>query len=140
MSYTTAAYHCPTELTFLDADDLLNIAHFAAPSKSDPRKTNVVALDIITGETHCTCRAAECGLDCWHQTLAQAAWDGHSARRLASRYTAEQLATAGRKAHAMCAIYRRRAGRCLPDDQVALLAARCEYRARRGVLISEVAA
>lgn len=140
MSIVTAAYHCPTELTFVDADDLLNIVHFSAPSKTAKGKVNVVGLDVITGETHCTCRAAEVGKECWHQTLAQAAWDGHQARRLARRYTNEQLHAAGRKALAMCNIYRQRIARCLPADQLALLAARCEYRARRDVAVSALAA
>ena len=140
MTAQTAAYHCPTELQFMEADDLLNIVHFAAPSKSAAHKVNLVGLDIITGETFCTCKGAECGLECWHQTLVRAAWEGHTARVLASRYTADQLTVAGRKALAMCTIYRRRCGRCLPADQVALLAARCEYRARRGVVVSAVAA
>ena len=140
MSIQSASFHCPTELTFVDADDLLNIAHFSAPSKSAANKVNTVGLDIITGETFCTCKGAECGRECWHQTLVRAAWDGHSARVLASRYNDEQLQAAGRKASAMCGIYRQRISRCLPADQVALLACRAEYRARRGVAVSAVAA
>lgn len=140
MSYATAAYHCPTELAFVDADDILNIVHFAVASKSDPATPNIVGLDIITGETHCSCKGAECGRECWHQTLVQAAWDGHAARALAARYNGEQLATAARKALAMCNAYRARSGRCLPSDQVALLACRAEYRRRRGVLPTALAA
>jgi len=57
----TAAWHCPSELAFLDADDLLNVVHYAAPSKSRPGDANIVALDVLTGATLCNCRAAETG-------------------------------------------------------------------------------
>lgn len=131
MSIVTAAYHCPTELTFVDADDLDNIVHFTAPSKRQPGKVNTVGLDILTGETHCDCKGAECGRECWHQTLVQAAWDGHSAVLLAGRLNDDQLWAAGRKARAMCRAYRASCGRCLPLDQVTLLACRSVYWARR---------
>ena len=127
---SSAAWHCPTELAFLDADDLTNIVHFAAPSASTPGKVNTVGLDVLTGETHCTCRAAECGRRCWHVALAQAAWDGHAARILAAKFSDQQLQASGKKAAHMCAWARHRRYRVLPADQVALLAARCEYRRR----------
>ena len=136
----TARFHCPSELAFLDADDLLNVVHYAAPSKSRPGDANVVALDVLTGATRCTCKAAETGHGCWHQTLVQAAWDGHPARILASKYNVAQLQAAGAKASRMCRIYRRRIWRCLPADQLALLACRSEYRRRRGVVAHEHAA
>lgn len=140
MSARTAAFHCPTELTFLDADDLLNIVHFTAPSSRDSAIVNTVGLDVITGETFCTCTGAEFGRECWHQTLVRAAWDGHSARLLAARMSDDQLTVAGRKALAMCNVYRARINRPLPDDATTLVACRCEYRARRGVVASPVAA
>ena len=84
---SSAAYHCPTELAYQDADDLLNVVHFAAPRASTPGKVNVVGLDVLTGDTHCTCRAAECGRRCWHAELAMAAWNMHPARELAARFT-----------------------------------------------------
>ena len=92
-----------------------------------------MALDILTGATHCDCKAAECGRECWHQTLAPAAWDGHSARILAGKYDADQLHRAGRKAHRMCRIYRERIGRCFPVDQLALLVCRAEWRRRAAI-------
>ena len=105
---SSSLWHCPTELAFVDADDRLNVVHFSAPSKSRPGDANIVALDILTGATLCTCKAAECGRRCWHQALAQAAWDGHPARILASKYSDAQLRAAGRKAHRMIAAYRAR--------------------------------
>lgn len=140
MSARTAAFHCPTELTFVDADDLLNLVHFSAPSKTSPDTLNIVGLDVITGETFCNCKGAECGRECWHQTLVTAAWEGHPARLLAGRYNDDQLTVAGRKALAMCTAYRARIGRTLPDDATTLVACRCAYRARRGVVVSAVAA
>jgi len=127
--------HCPSELRFHSADETLNIAYFVADSASAPRQVNVVGLDILTGESHCSCRAAECGRACWHAALIQASWDGHEARILAARYNADQLATIGRKAETMCRIYRLRIGRCLPADAVTLLACRAETQARRGAAL-----
>lgn len=72
--------HCPSELTFLRLDRDQRIAYFAADSKSEPGKVNVVGLDTVSGESHCSCRAGEVGRDCWHAALVQAAWDGHRAR------------------------------------------------------------
>lgn len=131
MSARTAAQHCPTELLFRSADDLLNIVEYTAPSVSQPGSTHYVSLDVLSGETHCTCRAAECHHECWHMSLVQAAWDGHPARRLASQYSSEQLAQAGRKASIMCHSYRHYGRGPLAADQVALLAARSEYAARK---------
>jgi hypothetical protein len=73
--------HCPSELTFHSHNAALGIAYFVADSASEPGKVNVVGLDIATGESLCSCRAAEVGRDCWHRALVQAAWDGHRARR-----------------------------------------------------------
>lgn len=72
--------HCPSELQLVRLDDRLGIAYFAADSKSEPGKVNVVGLDIQTGESHCSCTGSEVGRDCWHRSLVQAAWDGHTAR------------------------------------------------------------
>lgn len=131
MSYAVAApmpatslHHCPTELRYHSADDTLNVAYFVADSKSAPGKVNVIGLDVLTGESHCSCRAAECGRACWHAALVQAAWDGHCARALAAYFGADQLAQAERKAASMIAAYRARCGRVLPSDQLILLACR----------------
>jgi hypothetical protein len=72
--------HCPTELIFVRFDNQIGIAYFAADSASEASKINVVGLDVESGESHCSCRAAEVGRDCWHRALVQAAWDGHTAR------------------------------------------------------------
>ena len=142
----TSLWHCPTELTFVDACDKTNIVHFSAPSKSRPGDANVVALDILTGATCCNCRAAETNHQCWHAELVQAAWDGHPARILAARFTDDQLQASGRKAKHMCAWARHRRFRVLPADQLSLLAARSEYQRRYrltppvAVEVAEVAA
>lgn len=132
MSFTTASHHCITELEYVSADDLLNIVHYRAVSKSKAHgEYNHVGLDIITGETHCDCKAAECGRECWHRTLIQASWDAHPARIQATGYNNEQLLKAGHKAANMIRVTRRRTWRILPADQLGLLACRAEYAARK---------
>jgi hypothetical protein len=127
---SSAAYHCPTELTFIRADDLHNTVTYSAASKSEPGKRHSVSLDLQTGETFCTCRAAECGRRCWHVELVRAAWEGHEASLLASRMNDDQLVKAGRKALRMTLVYRRRGYRVLPTDQATLLACRDVWRKR----------
>ena len=134
----SSLWHCPTELAYLDADDLTGIVHYSAASKSRPGDANIVALDTATGATFCNCKAAECGRSCWHQALAQAAWDGHPARILAARFTDTQLAASGKKAKHMCEWARHRRFRVHPLDQLSLLAARAESR-RRHPVAAEVA-
>lgn len=141
MSYAVAApltatslHHCPSELRYHGADETLGVAYFVADSQSAPGRVNVIGLDVATGESHCSCRAAECGRACWHTSLVQAAWDGHRARLAAARYSDEQLATVERKAASMCCQYRARCGRCLPDDALTLLACRAERGQRRPAL------
>jgi hypothetical protein len=132
MSYASAAHHEPAELVFLGADDLLNVVHFQAASASKANGPwNSCALDVITGEIHCTCLGFQTGRECWHATLVAAAWAAHPARVLASRYTDAQLLTAGTKAARMVRVYRRRTWRVLPDDQIALVACRQEWFRRQ---------
>jgi len=138
----TSLWHCPSELAFVDADDRTNIVHYSAPSKSRPGDANIVALDTMTGASCCNCRAAETNRQCWHAELVQAAWDGHPARVLASRYSDTQLNTVGRKAKHLCDWARHRRFAVHPLDQLNLVAARSEYRRRYRVtaLVAEVAA
>ena len=128
---TSSLLHCPSELRYHSADDVLGVVYFVADSASAPGLVNVIGLDVLSGEVHCSCRAAECGRDCWHASLVQAAWDGHQARILAARYNDDQLATIGHKAETMCRIYRLRIGRCPPADALTLLACRAETQARQ---------
>lgn len=130
MSALTAAYHCPTELTFVAADEVNNVVTFTAPSKSKPGAVNTVQLCIQTGETLCDCRGAEMGRECWHATLIPSAWLNHVAVCGARRLGGEQLATRGQQLAGMCATYRERIGRALPADAVGLLAARTVWRER----------
>jgi len=138
----SSLWHEPNDLTFIDADDLTNIVHYSALSKSRPGDANVVGLDVLTGATCCNCRAAETNHHCWHAELVQAAWDGHPARILAARFNDTQLAASGKKAAHMTAWTRHRRFRVLPADALALVAARAEYRRRFPVAaeVAEVAA
>lgn len=130
MSAATAAQHTIAELQYVAADDINNVVTFRSRSASRPGQYNTTQLDIVTGETLCDCRGAECGKECWHVDLIAAAWLAHEAVVLARRYNDQQLSAAGRKAANMCAVYRRRCFRVLPDDQLALLACRTAYRER----------
>lgn len=131
MSFTTAQFHCPTELEYVSANDVQNYVTFRAVSKSGATGGyNYVSLDIITGESLCGCKGAECGKVCWHRTLVQAAFNAHPVRLEVTNYTDEQLLRAGHKAANMLRVTRRRTWRVLPADQIRLLACRVEYRAR----------
>lgn len=130
MSAATAAQHTIAELQYVAADDINNVVTYRSRSASKPGQYNTTQLDIVTGEILCDCRAAEFGRVCWHSDLIAAAWLSHEAVVLARRYNDQQLSAAGRKAANMCAVYRRRCFRVLPDDQLALLACRTAYRER----------
>lgn len=130
MSAKTLVNHHPRELRFVGADDITGIVAFTAASKSTPGKVNTVSLDTTTGERHCDCTGAESGKVCWHLDWVAAAWEAHETRRLARAMTTAQLLAAGRKARHMCDVYRARIWRCVPADQVMLVAARCEWRER----------
>lgn len=125
MSFASAAHHEPADLIFVSADDIHNTVTFQAASASRANGPwNTIVLDVLTGESLCNCKGAEANRECWHATLVRAAWDGHPARVLASRYTDDQLVAAGTKAARMCRVYRRRSWRVLPADAVALVACR----------------
>jgi len=131
MSFASAAYHDPSELTFLSANEVENTVAFTAPSKSQPGKVNTVQLCIQTGETLCDCKGAECQRECWHQTLAAASWLNHPAVCGARRLGPTQLVARGEKLANMCRQYRERIGRPLPADAVGLLAARTVWWERK---------
>lgn len=133
MSARTLVNHHPSELAFVSADDLTGIVTFAAPSKSKPGTTHHVSLDTATGDRHCDCTGASAGRVCWHLDYVATAWSNHEARQLARRYTSAQLLQTGRKLAHMCATYRARIWRCVPQDMVMLVACRCEYRERRAL-------
>lgn len=137
MSFVTAAEHCITELDFVSADDILNVVTFRALSKSGVNGAyNYASLDVLTGETHCSCKAAETHRECWHITLLRAAFDALPAVALARRYTSDQLVRAGTKAARMVRVYRARTWRVLPADQIALVACRAEFLRRKGVRVA----
>lgn len=129
MSFTTAQYHCPSELEFVNADDLHNEVTFRSASYSQPGGYHTTTLNVLTGERTCSCFGAKRS-ECWHQTLIAAAWDGHAARSQARRYTASQLLKAGAKARNMVEVYRARCWSTLPADRVAVVACRQEWRER----------
>jgi len=130
MSARTAAQHTPAELTFVSCDHVTGIVTYAAPSKHEAGRTNHVALDTTNGATHCDCRGAECGRQCWHQDLIAAAWSLSPAMQQVRWLTDEQLVRFGKKARSMTASYLTRAGRVLPADALSLVAARSEWRGR----------
>lgn len=72
MSARTAARHTADELTFHGIRH--EIAVFSAPSASRPGERNFLYRDVVTGEAHCECRAAECGRRCWHLDWLETAW------------------------------------------------------------------
>jgi hypothetical protein len=133
MSYTSASQHCPTELVFVDADDITNVVTYRSASYSRPGAEHTTTLNTRTGERTCTCTGCAHGRECWRVTLIAAAWEGHPARVLARQYTAKQLRAAGDKHRNMIAIYRNRCWRTLPADRVGLVACRQEFRERRAL-------
>ena len=135
MGARTGPSHSPEELRYLDADDRTNVVRFTAPSFSTPGKINTVSLDVLAGETRCTCRAADSGQECWHQRLVVDAWEATSAMYEVRWLNDERLARYGRKAANMIAAYRARGGRALPMDVLNLVAARSEYRRRQRAVV-----
>lgn len=134
----SAAAHTPAELTFLDACDLTGIVHYAAPSKHEAGRINVVGLDTTTGAIACDCKAAQCGRSCWHGAHVAAAWLASPAMLAVRWLTAAQLVRYGTK-HALCvATYRTRIDRALADDMLALVAARCEFRRRAALTATRI--
>ncbi len=130
MSIRTAAHHCPSELTFVAANEVERTVAYTALSKHQAGRVNTVQLCLQTGETLCDCKGAECGRECWHQTLVMAAWLAHPAVCGARRLGPGQLEAFGKKLASMCKVYRERIGRPLPADAVGLLAARTVWRER----------
>lgn len=130
MSTLTAPLHHPAELALHGCDDHSGIVALVAPSKHDADRINTVALDTANGATHCDCKAGDCTRRCWHADHALAAWLASPAM-LAVRWLSDaQLLRYGKK-HRLCVTsYRARTGRALPDDVVALTAARHEWRRR----------
>lgn len=118
----------PADLSFLGVSGAL--VTFGAASRHDPARTNRVSLDTATGAIRCDCAAAKCGRACWHAATIEAAWQSQPAMRAVRWLTDEQLARYGRKRAAMVAIYRARIGRAHAGDEIALAAARDEWRLR----------
>ncbi len=103
MSATTAAttatpqralLHTPDELTFVTLDAAGEIAYFRSASKSHADRPNVTAIEIMTLETFCFCKGAECGRTCWHVVHIAAAW-----RMVAYRVQCERMDLAALEAH-----------------------------------------
>ncbi len=130
MSVLSAPQHTAAELTFVSCDHVTGIVAFAAPSKHDAARVNVVSLDTTNGAIHCTCKGAECGRRCWHADHVRAAWLAIPAMQQVRWLSDAGLARHGRKVRAMVAIYAACVGRILPADALALVAARHEWRLR----------
>lgn len=130
MSFVTASHHCITELEFVSADDIRNEVTFRSASHSQPGGFHTTILNVLTGETSCSCFGAKHG-ECWHETLAMAKFHSLPAYGLAYAYTSAQLLTAGHKAANMLRVTRRRTWRVLPADQLALVCVRAVWHHRR---------
>ena len=127
--------HFPSDLTFIGCDDITGVVAFQADSRHDANRVNTCALDTITGQILCDCKAAEFGRICWHQRLVVAAWHHTPAMRACRWLSPVALLNQGRKCAAMVATYRRRCGRPLQDDVTALVAARSEWQRREAVAL-----
>lgn len=110
------------------------IVTYGAPSSHDKERTNLVSLDLQTGDITCTCRHCEThpgeACACWLAQLVGEAWRRHPAHADVRWLTDDQLVAYGLKLAGFIREYRERAGRALPADEVNLLAARTEYRRR----------
>ncbi len=129
----TAAAHVAAELTFCSADTTTGIVAYTAPSASQTGRVNTVSLDTATGDTHCDCRASECGRGCWHVALVARAWAQTMWTEGVQWLTDAQLVRSSSKARRMVDNYTARIGRSRSEDRVALLAARAEYRRRKAL-------
>lgn len=90
----SAAAHAPDELTFVALDDAGEIAYFRSASKSHADRPNVTAIEIMTLDTFCFCKGAECGRTCWHVAHVTAAW-----RAVAYRVRCARMDLADLEAH-----------------------------------------
>ena len=94
--------HTHEDLTYVGRRG--EIATFGAPSRHNPRVTNLVDYDIRTGETHCTCKFCETHPEiaggCWLTRNVALAWCAREyrvlptdeLRELDRRYAAEHAA------------------------------------------------
>jgi len=94
MSARTAPQHTPAELVFVALDDAGEIAYFRSASASHADRPNVTAIEIMTLDTFCFCKGAECGRTCWHVAHVAAAW-----RAVAYRVRCERMDLADLEAH-----------------------------------------
>ncbi len=67
----SALLHTPAELVFVTLDEAGEIAYFQSASEHKQGKRNVTAIEIMTLETYCFCKAGELGRLCWHVALAR---------------------------------------------------------------------
>lgn len=90
----SALLHTPAELTFVTLDETGEIAYFASPSASKPGQRNITAIEIMTLDTFCFCKAAETNRPCWHIAHVVAAW-----RAVAYRVRCERMDLADLESH-----------------------------------------
>jgi len=90
----SALRHTPDERQFVALDDAGEIAYFTSASKSHAARPNVTAIEIMTLDTFCFCKGAECGRTCWHVIHVAAAW-----RKVAYRVRCERMDLAELEAH-----------------------------------------
>lgn len=120
--------HLPCELTLVEANDIEETVTFASKSASRPGHVHYTTLATQTGETLCTCRAAECGQRCWHVALVRLAWARDTMRAAIATYADDELATAAKWAASRLRSYRARKTYALPlADRVTMVACREEW-------------
>jgi hypothetical protein len=90
----SALLHTPDELTFVALDAAGEIAYFTSASRSHTDRPNVTAIEIMTLDTFCFCKGAECGRTCWHIIHVAAAW-----RKVAYRVRCARMDLATLEAH-----------------------------------------
>ena len=136
----SVALHRPAELVYADCDETTGIVAFTAASHHRPGQRNTVSLDTYTGATFCDCKASQTGGLYWHRCWVVAAWQKHQAVAETRALTNGALLRFGMKHGRLVETYRQRIGRVGEYDAVRLLAARWEYRQRRAIAATPLAA
>ena len=123
MGARTAAQHTADELVYHGTRH--EVAVFSAPSASRPGERNFTYRDVVTGEHHCECRAAECGRACWHADHLETAWLMREVAPFVATLADDELLATGTAAKA-----RLDGGSGTRTDLLVYLQCRAEWRER----------
>ena len=124
MSAKTAPQHTPDELTYHGTSH--EIAVFTSASASRPGERNFTYRDVITGESYCECKGAECGRRCWHLDWLETAWIMVAVAPFVAALDAAALCATGTAAGA-----RVKAGTFTVTDLAVYHQCRAEWRRRK---------